>query len=96
MNVVNPGVLAELDLSMLLMVLVSLLGAAIVLLLACVIARAGADPAVVHTLVPVTVGRTLPGVVLPPRALSRAGGASRAPPCPSPVLRAGILHVRNR
>jgi hypothetical protein len=95
MNVVNLGVVAELDLSMLVLVL-SLLGAAILLLLACAVARAGAVPAVAQTLVPVTVGRALSGAVLPPRELPRACGTSRAPPRPSLGSQAVSLRIRNR
>lgn len=96
MNVVNPEVLAELDLSMVIIMLLSLLGAVILMLLACAVARAGAEPVALQMLVPAIVGRVLPGAVLPPRKLARACGTSRAPPCTPPDLHAAFLRIRDR
>jgi hypothetical protein len=96
MNVVNPEVLAELDVSLMVLVLTSLLGAAIFLLLACVVARAGSEPLEPLALLPVTVGQARRRARLPLRELSRACGASRAPPGPPPRLHAGPLRIRLR
>lgn len=96
MNVVNLDILADLDMSMLFLVLMSLLGAVILLLLAYAAANAGSSPALGRALMPVMVGRVLPGAMLPPRILSRAGGASRAPPGSSLILRTVPVCIRAR
>jgi len=84
MNVVNLEVSAGLDAIVIVLTLLSLLGIAMLMLLAWANV-ASRNRAFANELLPVTLSRTLRVVQLNRAQLSRACAASRAPPCCFPA-----------